>query len=92
MMAFSLDNIAVLNVANVFYQCILMSFSKDEGLKRLNIANYLGKRGIVWMELNPNKAPIEIIKEGTFGGTYFRDIYSGIMKNGTKIHGKNLFR
>ena len=47
MMAFSLDNIAVLNVGNVFYQCILMGFSKDEGLKRLNNANYLGKRGIV---------------------------------------------
>ena len=24
----------------------------------------------------PNKTPIEIIKEGAFGGTYFRDIYS----------------
>ena len=30
------------------------------------------------MEFNPNKTPIEIIKEGAFGGTYFRDIYSGI--------------
>ena len=27
---------------------------------------------------NPNKTPIEVIKEGSFGGTYFRDIYSGI--------------
>ena len=25
-----------------------------------------------------NKTPIEIIKESAFGGTYFRDIYSGI--------------
>ena len=30
------------------------------------------------MNLNPNKTPIEIIKEGAFEGTYFRDIYSGI--------------
>ena len=30
------------------------------------------------MEFNPNKTQIEIIKEGAFGGTYFRDIYSGI--------------
>ena len=29
------------------------------------------------MNFNPNKTPIEI-KEGAFGGTYFRDIYSGI--------------
>ena len=32
------------------------------------------------MKFNPNKTPIEIIKVGAFGGTYFRDIYSGINK------------
>ena len=41
------------------------------------------------MGFSPNKTPIEIIKEGAFGGTYFRDIYC--TKSGTKIHGKNLF-
>ena len=30
------------------------------------------------MDFSPNKKPIEIIKEGAFGGAYFRDIYSGI--------------
>ena len=30
------------------------------------------------MNFSPNKTSIEIIKEGAFGGTYFRDIYSGI--------------
>ena len=25
-----------------------------------------------------NKRPVEIIKEGAFGGTYFRDIYSDV--------------
>ena len=30
------------------------------------------------MDFNPNKTPIEVIKEGAFGGTYFRDIYSNI--------------
>ena len=30
------------------------------------------------MSFSPNKTPIEIIKEGPFGGTYFRDIYSSI--------------
>ena len=30
------------------------------------------------MNFSPNKTPIEIIKEDAFGGTYFRDIYSGI--------------
>ena len=32
------------------------------------------------MNFNPNKIPIEIIKEGAFGGTYFRDIYSSIIE------------
>ena len=27
---------------------------------------------------NPNKTLVEIISEGAFGGTYFRDIYSGV--------------
>ena len=30
------------------------------------------------MTFSPNKTPTEIIKEGAFGGTYFRDIYSSI--------------
>ena len=32
------------------------------------------------MNFSPNKTPIEIIKEGAFDGTYFRDIYSHINK------------
>ena len=30
------------------------------------------------MDFGVNKTPIEVIKEGAFGGTYFRDIYSGV--------------
>ena len=30
------------------------------------------------MDFGPKKKPIEIIKKGAFGGTYFKDIYSGI--------------
>ena len=30
------------------------------------------------MNFTPNKTPIEIIKEGAFDGTYFRNIYSNI--------------
>ena len=48
------------------------------------------------MNFSPNKTPIEIIKEGAFGGTYFRDIDSGInekwYKNSWKefVHLKNI--
>ena len=30
------------------------------------------------MEFTPNISPIDVIKKGAFGGTYFRDIYSGV--------------
>ena len=30
------------------------------------------------MDFKPNINPVEIIKKGVFGGTYFRDIYSGV--------------
>ena len=30
------------------------------------------------MFFGANKTPIEVIREDAFGGTYFRDIYSGI--------------
>ena len=30
------------------------------------------------MDFRSNIAPIEVTKKGTFGGTYFRDIYSCI--------------
>ena len=30
------------------------------------------------MDFGTNKTPVGIIKEGSFGGTYFRDIYSGV--------------
>ena len=30
------------------------------------------------MDFGANKTPVEIIREGAFGGTYFRDIYSVI--------------
>ena len=30
------------------------------------------------MDFGANKTPVEVIKEGAFEGTYFRDIYSGV--------------
>ena len=32
------------------------------------------------MDFCANKTPVEIIKEGAFGGTYFRKIYSGVTR------------
>ena len=47
MMAFSLDNIAILSVGDAYYRCILMGIGRTEALRRLNNANNLGKRGVI---------------------------------------------
>ena len=33
------------------------------------------------MGFGTNKTPVEVIREGAFGGTYYRDIYSGVTGN-----------
>ena len=43
------------------------------------------------MIFSPNETRIEIIKEGTFGGTYFTDIYSGINEKWYKNSWKEFF-
>ena len=40
------------------------------------------------MDFGANKTPVEMIKEGAFGRTYFRNIYSSI--NGIESNAKNL--
>ena len=41
------------------------------------------------MDFGANKTPIEVIKEGAFGGIYFRDIYSGV---NSKCYKKSWFK
>ena len=43
------------------------------------------------MNFSPNKTPIEIIKEGAFGGAILEKFILVLMRSGTKIHGKNFF-
>ena len=47
MIAYSLDNIVILRVNDVYFRCILLGISRNEALRRLNNANKLTKRGIV---------------------------------------------
>ena len=77
MTAYELKNIAILNVKGVDFRCILWGISRDEVVNRLNNSK-LEDKGVLKMYFGANKTPVELIKEGTFGGTYFKDIYSGI--------------
>ena len=38
----------------------------------------LEDKGALQMDFGANKTPVETIKEGAFGGTYLRDIYSSV--------------
>ena len=69
-----------MNVKEVDFRCILWGIRRDEAVNRLNIS-VLDNKGVLQMDFSANKTPIEVIKEGGFGGTYFRDIYS-------KVNGK----
>ena len=76
MTAYELKNIAILNVKRVDFRCILWGISRDEAVNRLN-NSVLEDKGVLLMNFGANKTPIEVTKEGAFGGTYFRNSYSG---------------
>ena len=55
--------------------CICLSIMQVEYIQEKNGNKYL----IFDDSANENnKTPVEIIKEGAFGGTYFRDIYYSV--------------
>ena len=37
----------------------------------------LEDKAVLQMDFGANKKPVEVIRKSEFGGTYFRDIYSG---------------
>ena len=77
MTAYELKNMAVLNVKGVDFRCILWGISKDEAVNRLN-NSVLEDKVVLLMDIGKNKVPVEVIREGAFGETYFSDIYSYI--------------
>ena len=44
----------------------------------------LEDKGVLYMDFSVNQTPVEIIKEGAFGGTSILVL----MESGTEIHGK----
>ena len=73
MTAYELKNIAILNVKVADFRCILWGISRDEVVNRLN-NSVLEDKGVLLTDFGANKTLVEIIKEGAFTGTYFRDI------------------
>ena len=77
MTVYRLKNIAMLNVKGVDFRYILCGISRDVALNRLN-NSVLEDKGVLWINFGANKTPVEVVREGAFGGTYFRDIYSDV--------------
>ena len=77
MTAYELKSIEMFNVKGVDFRCILWVISRDEAVNRLD-NSVLDDKDALSIECDANKTPVEVIKEGSFGGTYFRDIYSGV--------------
>ena len=54
-----------------------IDINKKSLSKECELCNYWFFKDGFLMVFGANKTPIEIIREGAFGGTYFRDIFSG---------------
>ena len=74
---YELKNIVILTVKGVDYRCILWDISKNKAVNILNNSVFVDK-GVLQMDFGGNKTLVEVIKEGAFWGTHFRDIYSDV--------------
>ena len=74
---YELKNVAILNVKGADFRCILRGISGDKAFNRMN-NSVLEDKGVLQMDFGANKTLIEVIKEGTCGGTYFGNIYTGV--------------
>ena len=72
-----------MNVKGVDFRCILWVISRDEAVNRLNNSVLEDKR-VLKLDFGANKTLIGVIKEGAFGGAYFRDIYSNVTRKWCK--------
>ena len=80
MTAYKLKNTAMLTIRGVDYRCILWGVSKNEAVNILN-NSVLEDKGNLYLDFSVNTTPVEGIKQGAFGGTYFRDIYFSVNEN-----------
>ena len=72
-------NIHKTSPSKEYFRCILWGVCEKEAISILN-HSVLEDRGILWMDVDANKMPGEVIKERAFWGTYFREIYSGVTR------------
>ena len=77
MTVMNLSDFFILNIKSVDYRVYISGIDNKEAVNILN-SSKLGDKGVLSMEFRPNISPVDAIKKGDFGETYFRDIYSGV--------------
>ena len=73
----NLNDFFVVTIKNVDYRLYITGVDKKADIFIFKNSD-LSDKGVLQMDFGPNISPVEVIKKGTFGGTYFRDIYSGL--------------
>ena len=76
MKANSMQNLAIVYHGRNAYCINFVFVTKDDAYNLIKNGNIIDKGST--MNFSPNKTPVEIINEGGFGGSYFRDLYSGV--------------
>ena len=80
-------NVAILNIKGVDDIYIMWGIQKNEAFSILN-SFVLEEKGILQMDFGAIKTPVQVMKEGAFGGKYFGNIYSGINRKCYRISWK----
>ena len=75
--AINFNDVVIVSIKRSDYRIHFWYMSKSDSTKLLN-NSVSDNKGVLIVNFGANKTPIEKIKEGAFGGTYFRDIFSGI--------------
>ena len=77
MMVYGLKNIAILNVKDVDYRCVLWNMTRNDAINMLDNSKLDDKVKLrIWILVQLKD--VELIKEGAFAGTHFKEIYSGV--------------
>ena len=85
----NLSDFFVVTIKNADYRVYITGVDKKAAVFILKNSD-LSDKGVLYMDIGPNISPVEVIKKSVFGGTYFRDIYSGANDKFIGIVRKNL--
>ena len=85
--AYKLKIIAILNVKEVDFRCILWGVSRDEAVNRLK-NSVLEDKYVLQIDFGANKTPVDVIKEDAFEEYILETFILVLMESCAESHGK----